>query len=129
MKWNQRDVNFWKYFKKSSFFYQRPNTRHSTHVVLWLSCILKKKLSRCKIKIAFSMIFCVNFNLWSWVHHLIARDEMIFCELQRNKMLKSKLEALSWKIISFLALILLAYIITSNLIHEAMTLLEKLFKF
>jgi hypothetical protein len=129
LKWNQRDVSFWKYFKKSSFFYQRPNTRHSTYVVLWLSCILKKKLSRCKIEIAFSMIFCVNFNLWSWVHHLMARDEMTFCEFKRNKMLKSKLEALSWKIVSFLALILLAYIITSNLIHEAMTLLEKLFKF
>jgi hypothetical protein len=59
----------------------------------------------------------------------MARDEMTFCEFQRNKMLKSKLEALSWKIVSFLALILLAYIITSNLIHEAMTLWEKLFKF
>jgi len=55
--------------------------------------VVRSYLSR--VKAAFSMIFCVNFNLWSWVHHLMARDEMTFCEFQRNKMLKSKLEALS----------------------------------
>ena len=29
LKWNQRDVNFWKYFWKSSFVGQRSNTRYS----------------------------------------------------------------------------------------------------
>ena len=29
LKWNQRDVNFWKYFWKSSFIGQRSNTRYS----------------------------------------------------------------------------------------------------
>jgi len=29
LKWNQRDVNFWKYFRKSNFVGQRSNTRYS----------------------------------------------------------------------------------------------------
>jgi hypothetical protein len=29
LKWNQRDVNFWKYFWKLSFIGQRSNTRYS----------------------------------------------------------------------------------------------------
>jgi len=29
LKWNQRDVNFWKYFWKSNFVGQRSNTRYS----------------------------------------------------------------------------------------------------
>jgi len=34
------------------------------NVVLWLSCILReKKLTRCKIKMAFSMVFCIHFKL------------------------------------------------------------------
>ena len=43
--WNEiRDVSIWKYFKKSSFFGQRPNTRHLIYVIFWLSCILKTKI-------------------------------------------------------------------------------------
>ena len=48
---------------------------------------------------------------------------------KENKRLKSKLEDSSRKIVFFLAPILLACIITSSLIHEATTLMEKLFKF
>jgi len=63
----------------------------------------------------------------------MVHDEVTFCELKKkkNKMLKSKLEALyiKRKDYFFWASILSACIITSNLIHEAMTLMKKLFKF
>jgi hypothetical protein len=44
LKWNQRDVNFWKDLLKIKLFDQRPNTRYSKYTVLWLSCILKTEL-------------------------------------------------------------------------------------
>jgi hypothetical protein len=47
--------------------------------------------------------------------------------ISRNKMLKSELGLLSRKVF-FLALILSACMITSSLIHEVTTLMEKLFK-
>jgi hypothetical protein len=56
-------------------------------------------------------------------------DEVTFCEFQENKKLKSKLEDSSRNIVFFLAPILSSCIITSSLIHEATTLMEKLFKF
>jgi len=47
----------------------------------------------------------------------------------KNKMLKSELRLYQeMMFLFFLALILSACIITSNLIHEATTLIEKLFK-
>jgi len=57
-------------------------------------------------------------------------DEVTFLWISRNKMLKSKLKALSRKIVSFfLAPILSACIILSSLIHEVTTLMEQLLKF
>jgi len=46
----------------------------------------------------------------------------------KTKMLKSKLRLYQEMLFLFLALILSACIITSSLIHEATTLMEKLFK-
>ena len=57
-------------------------------------------------------------------------DEVTFLWISRNKMLKSKLKALSRKIVFFfLAPILSACIILSSLIYEVTTLMEQLFKF
>jgi len=41
-------VFFFKYFWNSSFFGQRPNIRHSIHLILWLSCILKTEIDSSK---------------------------------------------------------------------------------
>ena len=35
---------FFKYFLKSNFFGQRPNTCHSIYAVIWLSCSLKTEI-------------------------------------------------------------------------------------
>jgi len=82
--WNEiREMPILKsIFRKSSLFGQRPNTRHSKYVILWLSCILKTKMTRCKIKMTFFMVLCVSFNLWSWVYLLEVCDEVIFSEFQ-----------------------------------------------
>jgi len=85
--WNEiREMPILKsIFQKSSLFGQRPNTRHSKYVILWLSCILKTKMTRCKIKMTFFMVLCVSFNLWSWVYLLVVCNEVTFCELQETK--------------------------------------------
>jgi hypothetical protein len=77
---------------------------------------------------AFSMVLCVNFNLWSWVYFF---DSLwggdLFVNL-KNKMLKSELKLYQERLFLFfffLALILSACIITSSLIHEAKTLMRK----
>jgi hypothetical protein len=87
----------------SSFFGQRPNTLFNA--VLWLSCILKTKMTRCKIKMSFFMVLCISFNLWSWVYLLMVCDEVTFCEFQETKRLKSKLEDSSRKIVFFFELL------------------------
>jgi len=108
----------------------RSKTQHTLfNVIFWLSCILKTEMTRCKIKMTFFMVLCISFNLWSWVYLLMVCDEVTFCEFKETKGSKSKLEDSSRKIVFFLAPILLACIITSSLIHEATTLMEKLFKF
>jgi hypothetical protein len=57
-------------------------------------------------------------------------DEVTFCEFQETKDSSQKLEDSSRKIVFlFFTPILSACIITNSLIHEAMTLMERLFKF
>ena len=74
-------------------------------------------MTRCKIKMTFFMVLYVSFNLWSWVYLLIVCDEVTFSEFHQQRLF------------SFLTSILSACIITSSLIRDAMTLMEKLFKF
>jgi hypothetical protein len=74
-----------KIFWKSSFLVKDP-----THVIQNMQsfdCLVfwKQKLTRCKIKMTFFMVFCVSFNLWSWVYLLMVCDEVTFCELQETK--------------------------------------------
>jgi len=85
--WNEiREISVLeKIFWKSSFFDQRSNTCYSKYAILWLSCILKTEMIRCKIKMTFFMVLCVSFNLWSWVSHLMVCDEVTFCEFQETK--------------------------------------------
>jgi hypothetical protein len=77
------------------------------------------------------MVLCVNFNLWSWVCHLIVYDEVTFYEFKRKK--KQDAQVKTWGFIKkrlvFLAPILLACIMTNNLVRVAMTLMKNLFKF
>jgi hypothetical protein len=83
-----------------------------------------------RLKMAFSWFFVsildsdlgASFDgLW-W-------DDLLYI-FQKNKMLKSKLKTLSKKdCFPFVASILSTCIITSSLIHEATTLMEKLFQF
>jgi len=76
-----------------------------------------------RLKWFFFMVLCIHFRLWFRVYLLMVYDEVTFCEFQKNKRLKSKLEDSSRKIVFFTP-ILSACIITSSLIHEAMTLIE-----
>jgi hypothetical protein len=56
-------------------------------------------------------------------------DEVTFCEFKETKGSSQNLRIHQERLFSFLAPILLACIITISLIHEATTLMEKLFKF
>jgi len=53
-----------------------------------------------RLKWLFSMVLCVNFNLWSWVYLLIVCDEVTFCEFQKQDA-KVRTQALSRKVVSF----------------------------
>jgi hypothetical protein len=128
--WNEiKEMSiFEKYFWNSSFFGQRRYTLFN--VVLWLSCILKTEMTRCKIKMTFFMVLCVSFNLWSRVYLLMVCNEVTFYEFQEKQGTRVK----TWGFITkgcffFLAPILSACIIISSLIHEVTTLMEQLFKF
>jgi hypothetical protein len=55
----------------------------------------------------------------------MACDEVTFCGFQETKGLSQNLRIHQERLFSFLALILLACIITSSLIHEVTTLMEK----
>jgi hypothetical protein len=86
-------------------------------------------MTRCKIKMTFFMVLYVSFNLWSWVYLLIVCDEVTFSEFQKTKGSSQNLRIHQERLFSFLTSILSACIITSSLIRDAMTLMEKLFKF
>ena len=63
--WNEiRDVPFLEIFWKSSFLIKDPthvirNTQSFDCLVFW-----KQKSTRCRIKMAFSMVLCINLNPW-----------------------------------------------------------------
>jgi hypothetical protein len=131
--WNKiRDVIF---FKSIFFLSQASSIKDPTHVIQCNPLIVlyfeekKKKLTRCKNKMAFPMVFCVSFNLWSWVYYLMVCDEVAFCEFQETRWSCQNLRFYRERLfLFFLALILSACIITSSLIHEATTLMENFFK-
>jgi hypothetical protein len=76
------------------------------------------------------MVLCVSFNLWYWVYHLMVCDEVTLCEFQETRCSSQNLRLYRERLFLsfFLHLFLSACIITSSLIHEATTLMEKLFK-
>ena len=45
----------------------------------------KQKLTRCKIKMAFSMVLCINLNPWYWVYHMIVYDEVTFAWISKAR--------------------------------------------
>jgi hypothetical protein len=72
------------------------------------------------------MVLCVHFELLFLVYlFLMVCDEVIFFVNLKNKMLRLYQE----RLFLFLAFILSICIITSSLIHEVTTLIEKLFQF
>jgi len=72
------------------------------------------------------MVLCVHFELLFLVYlFLMVCDEVIFFVNLKNKMLRLYQE----RLFLFLAFILSICIITSSLIHEVTTLIEKLFPF
>jgi hypothetical protein len=126
LKWNQKDVSFGKDILKIKLFGQRP-----THVIQYMQsfdCLVfwKQKLTRCKIKMAFSMVLCIHFKLWFWVYLLMVCDEVTFVWISRKTRYSSQNSRLfQERLFLFLAPILLACIITGSLIHEVMTPMEK----
>jgi len=75
---------FWKVFLEIKLVWSK--IQHTLfNVVIWLSCILKIEMTRCKIKMTFFMVLCVSFNLWSWVYLSMVYDEVTFCEFQETK--------------------------------------------
>jgi len=122
---------FEKTFWKSSFFIKDPT--HVIRNIQSFDCHVfwKQKLTRCKTKMVFFSWFFVSildsdFGYIFWWSMM----RWLSVNFKENKRLKSKLEDSSRKIVFFfLAPILSACIITSSLIHEATTLMEKLFKF
>ena len=125
MKWNKRDVSFWKDFEnQASLIKKKSNTSHSNTQSFNCLVFWKQKVTRCKIKMVFS---------WFFVSILKSDFGYIFwwsvmrwhcCEFQ-----KQDAQALSRKVVSFLSIYFINNIITSSLIHEVLTLIEKLFQF
>ena len=101
--WNEmKDFFFFgKDLLKIKLFGQKPNTRHSKYVIIWLSCILKKKLIHCKIKMAFFMVLCIHFRLWFWVYLLMVCDEVICLWISKKQDAQVKTQALLRKVVSF----------------------------
>ena len=119
---------FWKRSFENQAFLSK--TQHTLfNIVLWLSCILKTEMTHCKFKMTFFMVLCIHFRLWFWG---ISFDGLWWGDLYVN-FKKQKTQVKTWGFIKkdcfFFTPILSACIITSSLIHEAMTLMEKLFKF
>jgi len=115
-------------FWNSSFFDQRSNTRYSMQsfdcLVFW-----KQKWFVVRLKWLFSWFFVsvLTFDLGYFIWWSAMRWPSVNYK-------KQKAQVKTWGFIkkwllSFLAPILSAFIITSSLINEAMTLMEKLFKF
>ena len=121
------EMSFWK----SSFFF----IKYPTHVIRNIQSFdchvfWKHKLTQCRIKMAFSMVLCINLNPWYCVYHLMVYDEVSFAWISKKKKTpKSTLRLYQERLFLFLALILSACIITHSLIHEVTTLIEKLLKF
>jgi len=110
---------------KSSFLVKDP-----THIIQYMQsfdCLVfwKQKLTRFKIKLAFSMVLCIHFKLSFWVFLLMVCDEVTFVWISRKTRYSSQNSRLyQERLFLFLAPILLACIITDSLIHEAMTLMK-----
>jgi hypothetical protein len=124
LKWNQRDVNFWKFF----FWKSTSSVKDPTHAIQCSPLIVlyfeNKNWPVVTLKWLFSWFFVSILN--SDPRYIIWWHVMgwYFCEFQ-NKMLRLYQE----RLFVFLAFILSACIITSSLIHEVTTLIEKLFQF
>jgi len=115
-------------FEKSSFWSKTQHTNFKIYSPLIVMYFENRKWL--VVKNGFFMVLCIHFRFCFFGYiFLMVCDEVTFCIFQKTKMLKSKLEALSKRLFPFLASILSACIITNSLIHEATTLMEKLFQF
>ena len=132
MKWNQRDISFWKVI----FEIRAPLVKDPTHYSMQsFDCLVfwKQRWPVVRFKMTFSWFFVSTLN--SDFGYIFWWSAMRWpsVNLKENNRLKSKLEDLSRKTVLFLffflAIILSTCITTGNLIHEATTLMEKLFKF
>jgi len=127
LKWNQRDVSFWKYFLEIKLC--RSKIQHTLfNVVVWLSRILRGRKNGPIVRLKwlfpwfFVSIWNSNFGL------LIVCDEVTFYEFQEKQGTRVK----TWGFITkdcffFLATILSACIIISSLIHEVTKCMKQLF--
>jgi hypothetical protein len=133
LKWKQRCPFLKRPFANQAFWSKTQHTFFQNIQSFDCHVFWKQKLTRCKTKMAFFfsffMVHCIHFRLWFWAYLLMVCDEVTFCELQETKGSSQNLRIHQERWFSFLAPILSACIITSSLIHEATTLMEKLFKF
>jgi len=77
-----------------------------------------------RLKWFFFIVLCIHFRLWFRVYLLMVYDEVTFCEFQKTKDSSQNLRIHQERLFFFLTPILSACIITSSLIHEAVTLME-----
>jgi hypothetical protein len=126
LKWNKRDINFEKDLLKIKLFGQRPNTRHSKYIILWFVLYFENRnwpVARLKwLFFSWFFIFILNSDFGYIFWWSVIRWPFVNF---KNKMLRLYQE----RLFLFLAFILSTYIITSSLIHEVTTLIEKLFQF
>ena len=124
LKWNQRDVCFWKNFLLK-FKLLWSKTQHTIQcsplIVLYLE---KQKWPVVRFKMTFSWFFVSTLNSdfgyifwWSVMRWHFYRFQKQDAQLYQERLFL------------FLAFILSTCIMTSSLIHEVTTLMEKLFKF
>jgi hypothetical protein len=76
---------------ESTFGNQALSVKDPTHAIQCSPLIVlyfereRKKLTHCKIKMAFPMVLCIHFKLKFWVYLLIVCDEVTFYEFQEKQ--------------------------------------------
>ena len=89
--WNEiRDVFFWKSFENQAFWSKAQHILFEIYSPLIVMHFENRNWPNVGLKMAFSMVLCINLNPWYWVYHLIVYGEVTFCEFQGKQQAQVK---------------------------------------
>jgi len=128
LKWNQRCYFLKRSFKNQAFCLKIQHILFKIYSPLIIMYFESRNWPIVRLQWLFSWFFVSILDSDFWVYLLMVCDEVTCLWIWKNKMPKSNLRLYQERLF-FLTFILSACIITSSLIHEATTFMEKLFKF